>query len=163
MPPNREAVELIKHIASQLRQDPGIFFVIAGSCAGPQNFGENLLSLGPVSEDELNRLYALSEVALAPITSGSGSSLKVLEALRHRVVLLSTDFGVRGHAIRSGQHAILCDDFSAYPDILRGLRSDAAGRARMAEAGWRFVQAFDFKTVYQEYVTLIHRLLAATP
>lgn len=116
--------------------------------------------LGPVSEEELDRLYALSKVALAPITSGSGSSLKVLEALTRKSVLVSTVIGVRGYGIVSGQHGILCDDFSGYPKILRQLRGDAAERQRLAEGGWQFVQAFDCQTVYLAYVNIIRRLMA---
>jgi len=160
--PNREAVEAIKQMAHHLANEPGIFFVVAGACCGPQISGENLLSLGSISEEELNRLYALSEVALAPVTSGSGSSLKVIEALVHRKVLLSTGFGVRGHGIISGKHGILCDDFPEYPQILLRLREDLAERTRLAAGGWQFVQAFDHRVVYQEYVNIIHRLLAAT-
>lgn len=158
--PNRDAVEAIKQIAGALANEAGIFFVIAGACCGALAFGENLVSLGPVSEEELDRLYALSKVALAPITSGSGSSLKVLEALTRKSVLVSTVIGVRGYGIVSGQHGILCDDFSGYPKILRQLRGDAAERQRLAEGGWQFVQAFDCQTVYLAYVNIIRRLMA---
>jgi len=158
--PNRDAVEVIKQIAISLADEPGIFFVIAGACCGAQALAENVVSLGPVSEEELNRLYALSEVALAPITSGSGSSLKVLEALARNSVLVSTRFGVRGHGILSGQHGILCDDFSDYPGILRQLRGDPAMRKRLTDGGTQFVQAFDHRTVYQPYVNIIRGLMA---
>ncbi len=79
--PNQEAVEHIAHMANQLKAEPSILFVVAGSCCGRTNFATNMLSIGPVSESELNQLYALCDVVLAPITSGTGSSLKVLEAL----------------------------------------------------------------------------------
>ncbi len=159
--PNRDAVEAIQQMAHHLANERGIFFVVAGACCGPQTFGENLVSLGPVSEEELGRLYHLSEVALAPVTSGSGSSLKVLEALVRKKVLLSTNFGVRGYDIVSGKHGILCDDLAGYPQILLRLRDSLAERAHLAAGGWQFVQSFDHKAVYQEYVNIIHRLLAA--
>ena len=158
--PTRDGVEAIKQIANESANEAGIFFVIAGACCGAQTFAENLVSLGPVSEEELNRLYALSEVALAPITSGSGSSLKVLEALTRKSVLVSTTIGVRGYGIVSGQHGILRDDFSEYPKILRQLRGDAAERQRLAEGGWQFVQAFNYQSVYLAYVNIIRRLMA---
>lgn len=158
--PNRDAVEVIKQTAHRLANQPGIFFVVAGACCGPQTFGENLISLGPVSEEELNRLYTLGEVALAPVTSGSGSSLKVIEALVRKKILLCTAFGARGYGIISGKHAILCDDFSEYPKILLRLRENPVERKSLAEGGWQFVQAFDHKAVYQTYVTIIQGLLA---
>ena len=161
--PNQEAVEHIAHMANQLKAEPSILFVVAGSCCGRTNFATNMLSIGPVSESELNQLYALCDVVLAPITSGTGSSLKVLEALVHRRVLISTQFGVRSHGLAPGKHAIICDDLSEYPGIILSLAKNPAERRRLSEGGWEFVQDFDFRNVYQAYVRTINRLLAERP
>ena len=160
--PNREAVEYIAHMANQLKSEPSILFVVAGSCCGRTNPGINMISLGPISESELNELYSLCEVVLAPITSGTGSSLKVLEALVHRRVLVSTNFGVRSHGLVPGKHGIICDDLSEYPGIILRLAKNPGERRRLSEGGWEFVQDFDFKKVYQAYVRTITRLLAGS-
>ncbi len=160
--PNREAVEHIAHMANQLKDEPSILFVVAGSCCGPANSRTNMISLGPISESELNRLYALCDVVLAPITSGTGSSLKVLEALLHRRVLVSTNVGVRSHDVVPGKHAIICDDLSQYPSIILRLAKNPAERSRLSESGWEFMQDFDFKKVYQPYVRTMTRLLAGS-
>jgi glycosyltransferase involved in cell wall biosynthesis len=161
--PNQEAVQHIANVANQLKDEPSIRFIVAGSCCGRTNFGTNMVSLGPISESELNQLYALCDIVLAPITSGTGSSLKVLEALVHRRVLLSTQFGVRSHGLMPGKHAIICDDLSEYPGIILSLAKNPAERRRLSDDGWKLVQDFDFRKVYQAYVRTIDRLLAETP
>jgi Glycosyl transferases group 1/Glycosyltransferase Family 4 len=161
--PNQEAVEHIAKMANQLEAEPSVLFVVAGSCCGRTNFGKNMVSLGPISESKLIQLYALCDIILAPITFGTGSSLKVLEALVHRRVLLSTQFGVRSHGLVPGKHAIICDNLSEYPGIILSLAKNPAERKRLADGGWKFVQDFDFRKVYQAYVRTIDRLLAETP
>jgi glycosyltransferase involved in cell wall biosynthesis len=160
--PNREAVEYIAHMANQLKGEPSILFVVAGACYERTNFGTNMISLGPISESELNQLYSLCDVVLAPITSGTGSSLKVLEALVHRRVLVSTNIGVRSHGLVPEEHAIICDDLSEYPRIILRLAKEPAERRRLSEKGWEFIQDFDYKDVYQAYVRTMTRLLAGS-
>lgn len=156
--PNRDAVEAIAAMAASLREEPRIFFAIAGACCGEMEFGPNMVSLGSLSEAELNSAYALSDVALAPITSGSGSSLKVLEALARGKTLVSTSVGVRGHGFVSGEQAILCDDLAKFPEILRQLFNDPSARRKLAENGRAHVRQFDSRTVYQPCVDLVGRL-----
>lgn len=160
--PNRKAAEEIQDYADRLSNERGIFFIIAGSCCGPMTKGSNLVSLGPVPEKCLHRIYAVSEVALAPIRSGSGASLKVLEALARKKVLISTSMGVRSHGIQHEREALLCENRDEYPKLLIRLKNNPEERESLKAAGWDFIQAFDSETVNLPYLRLISEALSNT-
>lgn len=156
--PNRDAVEAIKIMADRTKDEPGILFAVAGACCGPGAVTGNMISFGTVSESTLGRLYAASEVVLAPVTSGSGSSTKILEAFARGKALVSTAFGVRGYPITSGEEAIICDTLDDYPALLRRLFTDSAERERLILRGRKFVERYDCRVVYQPYLEMIRRL-----
>jgi len=153
--PNREAVEEIGKMSGALLEERGILFVAAGSCCGRMSPANNLIMLGTVPEEALDWLYSACDVVLSPLRSGTGSSLKTLEALAKRKILLSSSVGARGYHLVSGRDAILSDDFAAYPAILRGLMDDKPLREKLSGGGRGFVQAFDSRTVYLPYVGMI--------
>ncbi len=161
--PNREAVAEIVKMADSLRHESRLLFVAAGSCCGRMSPRPNLLFLGPVAEATLDWLYSACDIVLAPLRSGTGSSLKTLEALAKRKVLVSTSVGARGYQLVSGRHALLCDALDEYPGILTGLIGDICLRERLAQSGWDFVQAFDNRKVYLPYVEMIRDLASSRP
>jgi polysaccharide biosynthesis protein PslH len=87
-------------------------------------------------------------VFLAPILSGSGTKLKVLEAMAAGKPIVSTSIGVEGIAGRDGEHYVVADtaeDFSTrVVDLLRDPRRRerlAANARKLAEEtyDWRII------------------------
>ncbi len=154
---NLEAVDEIRKIAASLDNRGNVQFVIAGACLPKGEYGDKITALGPVEETVLLRLYQLTDLVLAPLISGTGTSLKVLEAFIHKKALLSTRVGVRGHPVQDGRDCIVCDYLERYPEIILALSSDPARRRELGESGRQFVQAFDYRVVYQPYLAEIER------
>lgn len=154
---NLEAVEGIRKIAAALVDQANIRFVIAGACLPKGNYADRIMALGPVEEFVLLRLYQLTDLVLAPLISGTGTSLKVLEAFVHGKALLSTRVGVRGHPVRDGRDCLVCDDLDRYPEIILSLSKDPARRRELGEGGRRFVKAFDYRVVYRPYLEEIEK------
>jgi glycosyltransferase involved in cell wall biosynthesis len=154
---NLEAVEEIRKIAASLSKRGDIRFVIAGACLPQADYSDKITALGPVEETVLLRLYQLTDLVLAPLISGTGTSLKVLEAFIHGKALLSTQVGVRGHPVEEGRDCIVCDDLNQYPEIILALSRDPARRRELGESGRRFVKAFDYRVVYQPYLAEIEK------
>lgn len=94
--PNHMAVEyLINHIAPEL---PHVTFHLAGSvCDGFATLPDNVRSHGRLDADAKTRLLMQCQLALNPMTDGSGSNVKVADYLRHGLKVLSTPFGARGY------------------------------------------------------------------
>jgi glycosyltransferase involved in cell wall biosynthesis len=154
---NLEAVEEIRKIAASLAKRGDIRFAIAGACLPKGDYGDKITALGPVEEAVLLRLYQLTDLVLAPLISGTGTSLKVLEAFIHGKALLSTRVGVRGHPVQEGRDCIVCDDLERYPEIILALSGDPARRRELGASGRQFVKAFDYRVVYQPYLAEIEK------
>jgi glycosyltransferase involved in cell wall biosynthesis len=154
---NQEGVEAIRKIAAAVVTRGNIQFVIAGACLPKRTYPHRVTALGPIEESVLLRLYQLTDIVLAPLISGTGTSLKVLEAFVHGKALLSTQVGVRGHPVQDGRDCVVCDDLEQYPEIILALSRDPAWRRELGESGRRFVKAFDYRVVYQPYLEEIEK------
>lgn len=96
--PNQEAALAIFEIASQL---PDIQFLLAGGVSTQTlvrkvSRPENAHLLGTISEPVKNILLQAADLAINPITSGSGVNLKALEYIAWRLPCISTPKGMRG-------------------------------------------------------------------
>lgn len=98
--PNYEAVDEISRTWAPTQ--PEATFVILGMRLdrylrdGGLAPAPNVVFTGLVSEEEKRVLYDLSEVAIVPLRTGSGSSLKVPEAIARGKVVIGTRVGLRG-------------------------------------------------------------------
>lgn len=124
--PNDEAVgEITRKWAPK---HPDVTFVILGIRLDRylRNGGippaENMVFPGWVTEEEKRALYALSDVAIVPLRTGSGSSLKVPEAMAMGKVVIGTTVGLRGFTEWcDGKSVILSDNGE---DILQCVLDD---------------------------------------
>lgn len=98
--PNHEAVDrMVRELAPAF---PRVVFVVVGMYLGPYlkfggaEPGPNVVFTGPVPEATKAAIFALADVALAPMKSGTGSSLKIPDYVAHGKVMLGTPIGLRG-------------------------------------------------------------------
>lgn len=94
--PNQEALKLIIHRIIPYVKDKNIIFLIVGRVGKDfQKFSsKNIRIVGQVND--IVPYFKMSDVAVNPIISGSGSNLKVLEYLAAGLPIISTPFGMRG-------------------------------------------------------------------
>lgn len=98
--PNYEACEAIFEMAEKL---PEITFLVIGTlCVYFQEHAEayrippNVGMLGLVTEQEKRRLFSLADFALNPMSSGSGTNLKLFDYMAAGIPVITTEFGTRG-------------------------------------------------------------------
>jgi hypothetical protein len=97
---------------------------------------------GEVSEDELDALLELADVALEPTTAGSGISRKVIAYVRAGVPVVTTPAGLRGLPL-APERDVLCGPLDAFPQLIaRTFADPAAARARAARAKAALLAAF---------------------
>ena len=118
-----------------LEQKPGTELVITGDHAGlPFPSDENIILTGHVKD--IRGMISSSAVSIAPMLSGGGTRLKILEAMALGTPVVATSKGAEGLAVRGGEHVLIADDpaaFSACVLRLLGdekLRGDLSVRAR---------------------------------
>jgi len=133
--PNYEAVDWIVREGAPMF--PRVLFVVMGMHlaayreAGGAEPGGNVVFTGPVPEEIKEAVFALADVALAPMKSGTGSSLKVPDYLAHGKIVVGTPIGLRGF-----------EEFLKFPSVI----SSEDIRGALAEVLERLAQdpsAFD--------------------
>lgn len=100
--------------------------------------------LGRVSQAELAVLLASVDVALNPMTSGSGSNLKMLDYTASGVPVLTTPFGNRGLDFTT--NALWQAELEDFPAALRELlaTADSERQRRVSAARQRTEAAFSW-------------------
>jgi len=78
---------------------------------------------------------ASAKVAIAPIRSGSGTRLKIVEAWAAGVPVVSTTVGAEGLPARHGENILLADDPGTFGDAVSSLLESCPERQRIGRAG----------------------------
>ena len=113
--PNIQAARAIRAMAMQISTDEKhVCFVVAGACWNAET-AERFVSLGEIDAVSLQAIYAISSIVLNPVQEGTGSAIKMLEALAHGKCIISTSVGARGHDLHNGVECVIEDDLDAFP------------------------------------------------
>lgn len=93
--PNLLAAEFIdKQLAPLL---PAVTFVIAGGVgAGMRSSSRNVRVTGQLENAEKHRWFHAADIAINPMTSGSGTNIKMFDYMAVPLAVVSSDIGARG-------------------------------------------------------------------
>ena len=79
-----------------------------------------------------------ADLVVAPLRYASGTRLKILEALAHRIPVVSTTIGAQGLGLEPGRHLLVADDPGGFASACvsaltdEGLREHLVGEAAVA-------------------------------
>jgi glycosyltransferase involved in cell wall biosynthesis len=133
--PNREAARwLVREVLPRL---PEMTLTIAG---GDVAQGHDRLEAVGLQAD-LGPLYARSHAVCAPIFSGTGSRLKVLEAAAHRRPLVATRHAVEGHGMEASRHYLRAETAAETVIALQRLEQEPGLAASLAASAHDHVTA----------------------
>jgi len=105
-------IEAAKHFLKIANDFPDVHFFIIGSvglAVQDQKVPDNVTLFGELEKQEKQIVMSISDVALNPMVSGSGSNLKVFDYFAHGIPVISTPFGMRGLKVRAMTHFIESD------------------------------------------------------
>jgi glycosyltransferase involved in cell wall biosynthesis len=137
LPNQTAALTLANEIAPLV---PEVQFNILGTCLPEGKYPSNVIRHGRVSDALKEELLSNSHLALNPMSTGSGSNIKVLEYLARGLPVLSTDFGVRGLFGQEGKH-FLISTLESFGQAIRDAASSPERLSSLGEAGLLFVNA----------------------
>ena len=141
--PNIEAADYVLSCAAAL---PNVIFMLMGSVCGAiadRRIPANVKLMGIVDDEVKAVLLGSADVALNPMTSGSGSNLKMLDYFSAGIPVVSTEFGARGINAVAGEHYVTAEVVN-FAEVVRSLevrnfRQIALQARKLAEAdySWR--------------------------
>jgi glycosyltransferase involved in cell wall biosynthesis len=146
--PNRDGVEwfLAEILPRILAERPDARFVVVGKTGSlviPEDLRANVELAGFV--DDVRQPVLESAVYVAPLRAGSGTRLKVLEAMALGKAIVSTRIGAEGIELDPGRDALFADDADGFahcvlrlmghPEEVEALGA-AARRAAELRYGW---------------------------
>jgi glycosyltransferase involved in cell wall biosynthesis len=137
---------------------PGLRLLVAGPGARGLRPRPGLELLGPVAT--VTPLYEAASLALAPIRSGSGTRVKLIEAAAHGVPFVTTGLGAEGLDFRADE-GWFGDSPGAFAQACLSALGDPAECARRAErARRRVLRDHDRQSVAGEIAAWARTLLA---
>lgn len=113
--------------------------------------GPNIQILGFVQN--LDAIYASSDVAIAPMRFGSGLKGKIAEAMSHGVPVVTNSANLQGFGVTPGQEILSGDDPISFAKEVIKLLRDPALYSLVRQAGWNFVDASYSRPVVEGMLT----------
>lgn len=142
--PNRDGVDwFLREVFPRiLARRPSTHFTLVGKADGlavPEAVAHNVTLAGFV--DDLRPHVHAAAVYVVPLRAGSGTRLKVLEAMALGKAIVTTSIGSEGIALRHGEDAVFADDAQAFADATVALLDSPARIAAMGQAARRLAEA----------------------
>jgi sugar transferase (PEP-CTERM/EpsH1 system associated) len=89
-----------------------------------------------------------AQVYVAPLRMGSGTRLKLLEAMAMGAAIVATRLGAEGLPVESGRHLLLADNAAEFARAVISLMNDAERRAALGREARRLVEGeFDWRRI----------------
>lgn len=89
---------------------------------------------------DLEPYYAACDVTIAPILFGSGTRIKILEAMAYGRPIVATTIAAEGMGLVHGQHVLLTDTMQALGEAIVALARDPAHGDALADAAFALQQ-----------------------
>jgi glycosyltransferase involved in cell wall biosynthesis len=142
-----------------LEQMPDTQLIITGDHANlPLPSTRNITLAGHV--DDIKSLIASCAVSIAPLLSGGGTRLKILEAMALGVPVVATSKGAEGLNAIDGEHILLADSPAKYTEDIIWLLKDDDFCRQLAKNASFFVQAkYNWGAVLSDFSKLIYTLV----
>lgn len=157
-------VDAVAHFRDEIwpeleRLRPNARFVVAGRSAPAAlqalHDGHRCVFTGPVPD--LAPVYETASVVVVPMRLGSGTRVKVLEALAHGKAVVSTSTGVEGLDLRPGVDVVVADEPAAFARACVRLFDDGDARRRLgATARARVLDRFGWDRIADAADRVVH-------
>lgn len=122
---------------------PDLRFYVVGQ--NPPNYlktlahqHKNIVLTGRV--DDIRPYVAKSKVFVVPLISGSGTRLKILDAMAMGIPVVSTSLGAEGLNSRSGEHILIADTPEAFSSAVLQLLTDDTLAENIRKNAFQFIR-----------------------
>jgi len=160
-PPNGEAVHFfVQEILPRIRREiPQAEFCIAGSNAHllDQRVLEGADGVRVVGYvPDIRSCYSAASLFVAPILSGTGMRVKLLEALSMAMAVVATPLAAQGFRSNHGQAMLTAPTAGAFADQAVKLLRNPELRAKLGANARQMIQEqYDWKVIGREFLDLV--------
>lgn len=152
--PNMEAVKIIKErIAPKLQH---MKFIIVGKGWAPTEFG-NIQIVGEVRD--IKKILHISDVCIAPITTGGGMKTKIATYLEAGLPIIGTSVAFEGYAIKNKVNAIVENDVDMFWERILEIDKDRNLLNRLQRNAPEVLKNFSGKKVKRKWQKVITALV----
>ena len=162
--PNEDAVSFFADEILPLIQEhvPDVKFTIVGG--NPSERVQKLAEMKGVvvtgRVPEIKPYFAEATVFVVPLRIGSGTRLKILEALAMGKAVVSTTVGAEGLALRDGEEIFIADEPNAFAGSVTRLLTDPELRQKIGRNGRvRVEQDYDWRSIAEKLHKVYESLL----
>ncbi len=143
-----------------LEQIPETQLIITGDHAGlPLPSMKNVTLAGYVND--IKSLLASCAVSIAPLWSGGGTRLKILEAMALGTPVVATSKGAEGLLLQNGEHILIAVEPQLFAQqVIRILQDGDLGRSLSSNALHLVREHYDWTTVLPKFLGLIDQVAA---
>jgi sugar transferase (PEP-CTERM/EpsH1 system associated) len=144
------------------RRHPDLQFVIVGRDPAPavrQLASDRILVTGTV--EDVRPYYELALAAIVPLRVGSGTRLKILEAMAAGVPIISTSLGAEGINVTNNVHLLIVDKAGDLIAAVDSINSSHELRSRLIQAARDLVvKQYDWSVVGKDLFSIYVDLLS---
>jgi glycosyltransferase involved in cell wall biosynthesis len=148
-----------------VREHPAATLYLVGRDPAPavqRLAGGSVVVTGTVPD--ATRYVAEAQVFVAPLLAGSGSRLKLLEALALERAAVTTPAGAQGLDVRHDEHLLLAGSAPAFAEAIVRLLRDPAQRQELGRRGRVLVQSrYDRRVVAPQLLDVYESLAVHAP
>jgi len=155
--PNKEAIDfLLKEVFPLLlNTEPKVRLAIIGGKIG--NAYPWLINPGSIPFTDVPAFIKNCTICVAPIFSGSGTRIKILEYMASRKPVLATAKGAEGLQIKDGENILLAENAIDFSRKIVGLLDDCRLRSSIANKGFQVVKA------HYSWTNIVHTFINLPP
>jgi glycosyltransferase involved in cell wall biosynthesis len=157
-PPNVIASHRVMEAAAAM---PDVLFILLGSHVqqlGSAPVGRNVVARGVVPQAELELILSIASVGLNPMTTGSGTNIKMLDYFAAGVPAVSSLVGARGLPVEDGRHLLIADP-AKLDGAIRAILYDPDEADRRALAAREVARPYDWSNLGNRFARLIQTIV----
>jgi glycosyltransferase involved in cell wall biosynthesis len=163
--PNREGLLWFynKIWAGVRKAFPDLKLLVVGSGQVPNSFqpllkDSSLVFTGAV--DDVKPWYNKAAVSIVPLLTGSGTRLKILEAMSYGLPVVSTSKGAEGIDYTNGEDIVIADDEKEFSESLKSILIDKQKRISISENGRILVtKQYDWNVIGKSMDIFINKII----
>ena len=150
--PNREAINFLdREIIPWIVKDfSDVRLAIIGGEVGFKR--EWLINPGSIPYHEVPAFIKASDICLAPIFSGSGTRVKILEFIAAGKPVISTTKGAEGIAVKTGKNIVIADDTHKFTEKIVYILEHTKFAEEIGYEGMKIVRAnYSWQKIMQNF------------